>query len=37
MVDMKKTVIKQEKEITKDELRKIDDLFEKIIDIKVLE
>lgn len=35
MVDMLKTAIKQEREFTKDELKKFDDLFEKIIDVKV--
>jgi hypothetical protein len=32
---MLKTAIKQEREFTKDELKKFDDLFEKIIDVKV--
>lgn len=37
MVDMLKTAIKQEREFTKGELKKFDDLFEKIIDVKVSE
>jgi len=35
MTDMLKNAIKQEREFTKKELKKFDDLFEKIIDTKI--
>ena len=35
MVDMLKIAIKQDREFTSDELKKFDDLFEKVINVEV--
>jgi len=37
IADMLKNAIKQEREFTKEELKKFDDMFKNIIDVKITE